>query len=52
MAPAGFEPFIPASDRPQIHVLDRAAAGVGVEVEMAIEKLKIHKSPGMDQNGY
>jgi len=49
MAPLGFEPFIPTSERPQTHVLDRTAAGVGVEVEMAIGKLKIVKSPGMDQ---
>ena len=27
--PAGFEPAIPASERPQIHTLDRAATGIG-----------------------
>ena len=27
--PAGFEPAIPASERPQTHVLDCAAAGMG-----------------------
>ena len=27
MSPAGFEPAIPASERPQIHALDRAATG-------------------------
>jgi hypothetical protein len=26
---AGFEPAIPASERPQTHVLDRAAIGIG-----------------------
>jgi len=26
--PAGFEPTIPARERPQIHTLDRAATGV------------------------
>jgi hypothetical protein len=29
MSPAGFEPTIPASQRPQIHALDRAATGIG-----------------------
>ena len=29
MTPAGFEPTIPASDRPQTHALDRAATGMG-----------------------
>jgi hypothetical protein len=29
MPPAGFEPAIPASERPQSHALDRAATGIG-----------------------
>jgi len=29
MPPAGFEPTIPAIERPQIHALDRAASGIG-----------------------
>jgi hypothetical protein len=29
MLPAGFEPTIPASERPQTHALDRAAIGIG-----------------------
>jgi hypothetical protein len=29
MPPAGFEPVIPASERPQTNALDRAAAGIG-----------------------
>jgi hypothetical protein len=29
MPPAGFEPKIPASERPQTHALDRAATGIG-----------------------
>ena len=29
MPPAGFEPTIPASERPQTHALDRAATGIG-----------------------
>ena len=30
MPPVGFEPTISASERPQTHVLDRAATGTGV----------------------
>jgi hypothetical protein len=30
MPPAGFEPTIPASERPQTHALDRAAAGFDI----------------------
>ena len=30
MPPAGFEPAIPASERPQIYALDRAANGIGI----------------------
>jgi len=29
MPPAGFQPAIPASERPQTHALDRAATGIG-----------------------
>jgi hypothetical protein len=29
MPPAGLEPVIPASERPQTHALDRAATGIG-----------------------
>jgi hypothetical protein len=29
MPPTGFEPTIPASERPQTHALDRAATGIG-----------------------
>jgi hypothetical protein len=29
MPPAGFEPTIPASERPQTHALDRAATAIG-----------------------
>ena len=29
MPPAGFEPAIPAGERPQIHALDRGATGIG-----------------------
>jgi len=30
MTPTGFEPAIPASERPQNHILDRAATGIGM----------------------
>jgi hypothetical protein len=30
MLPAGFEPTIPVSERPQTHVLDRVATGIGL----------------------
>ena len=29
MLAAGFEPAIPASERPQAHAIDRAATGIG-----------------------
>ena len=29
MTPVGFEPKVPARERPQIHALDRAATGTG-----------------------
>jgi hypothetical protein len=32
MLPVGFEPKIPAGERPQAQALDRAATGTGVEV--------------------
>jgi hypothetical protein len=30
MPPVGFEPAIPASERPKTHNLDRAAIGIGL----------------------
>jgi hypothetical protein len=30
MSSVGFEPAIPASERPQTHALDRAATGIGI----------------------
>jgi len=35
MTPVGFEPTIPASVRPQTHVLDRTATGIGLAVSSA-----------------
>ena len=31
MPATGFEPAIPASERPQTHALDRAATGIGLD---------------------
>jgi hypothetical protein len=33
MPPAGFEPTIPASERPQTHALDGAALGIGIRFD-------------------
>jgi len=35
-APAGLEPAIPASERPQTHTLDRAATGIQLESKTAM----------------
>ena len=37
MTPAGFEPAIPASERPQTHALESAATGTGLEIFTAIK---------------
>jgi hypothetical protein len=34
----GFEPAILASEPQQTHALDRAAAGIGADSELAVEK--------------
>ena len=39
MTLAGFEPAIPASERPQTHALDRAATGIGI-FQFSIQKYK------------
>jgi hypothetical protein len=45
MPPAGFETAIPASKRPQTHVLDRAATGIGLRIrtirKTVLENLKV-----------
>jgi len=40
MPPAGFEPTIPASKRPQTHALDRAATGVGHNLKLGLLQTK------------
>jgi hypothetical protein len=44
MSPVGFEPTIPASERPQTHALDRAANGIGFSYKyLAITELSVEK---------
>jgi hypothetical protein len=38
MPPAGFEPTIPASERPQTKALDRAATGIGFLYELLVKE--------------
>ena len=38
MPPVGFEPIIPASERPQTHALDRATTGIGMEIYVLVEE--------------
>jgi hypothetical protein len=38
MPPAGFEPAIPASERPQTHALDRAATVIGLIKEHSLHR--------------
>ena len=44
MPPAGFEPAIPASERPHTHTLDRATTGTGA---LQLSNIKFHENaPG------
>jgi hypothetical protein len=36
MPPVGYEPTIPASERPQTQALDRAATGIGADENMLV----------------
>ena len=40
MSPAGFEPAIPASQRPQLLILDRSATGIGTCLIQCAEKYR------------
>jgi hypothetical protein len=42
MPPAGFEPSIPASERPQTHALDRATTRTGA---LQPSNIKFHENP-------
>jgi hypothetical protein len=39
-APAGFEPTVPASERPQTHALDRATTGIGSRPYLSMIKYR------------
>jgi hypothetical protein len=41
-APAGFEPAVPASKRPQTHALDSAAAGIDPQMSRPQKYIKIN----------
>jgi hypothetical protein len=41
MRPAGLEPTIPASERPQTHALDRAVTGTGQKLCTGIFKINL-----------
>ena len=43
MPPVGFEPAIPASERPQTHTLDREATGIGLHNICAHTCLENHE---------
>jgi hypothetical protein len=45
MSPVGFEPTIPAGERPQTHTFDRAATGIGtVPINQLIPEDRRHVS--------
>jgi hypothetical protein len=43
MTSVGFEPAIPACERPQTHTVDRAATGIGLHNIYAHKCLEIHE---------
>jgi hypothetical protein len=45
MPAAGFEPTIPASERPQTHALDRTATGIGKQSYIVVILFKHHAFP-------
>jgi hypothetical protein len=45
MPPAGFEPTIPARERPQKHALDRAATGIGFVTDYHVYKIHTVRVP-------
>jgi len=42
MPPAGFEPAVPASERPKIYALDRAATAIGRFIRGTYNKSPTH----------
>jgi hypothetical protein len=49
MTLAGFEPVIPASERPQTHALDRAIIGIGIHLFNKRGKKQSRYKPGVAQ---
>jgi hypothetical protein len=47
MPPTGFEPTIPATERPQTYPLDREANDIGVHYELGVLNLTITKQRGL-----
>jgi hypothetical protein len=41
MPPAGLEPAIPASERPQTHALERAAIGIDLMISCQLQTVQI-----------
>ena len=52
MTPAAFEPAIPANKRPQTHVLDRAATGIGHTKIYTQNKIKLAKLGGKENTHF
>jgi hypothetical protein len=46
MPPAGFEPTIPASERPHTYALNRAATGIGFLVDQCKNFIRISANTG------
>ena len=53
MPAAGFEPAIPASERPQTYTLDRAATRIGCEINITIKFYisAVHPDTGIQKQG-
>ena len=47
MPPVGFQPTIPASERPQTHALDRAATGTGNVIKLLLLMYNINSKPNI-----
>ena len=46
MNPVGFEPTIPAGERPKTYALDRAATGTGIVLVDTVKVKQSHYRPG------
>jgi hypothetical protein len=52
MPPAGFEPAIPASERPQTHSLDSAATGIGTQVSYFVKMHGMNNVKGVSNSNF